>query len=762
MNPHRLGQSSGNREPEGANTIPFPPFPYDMPEEVETFNSRPTQLQGPPPQYTGSYGRLAGYPGEAAKYASVIRDKLGADPLVTHTHTHHYSYMENTFRPQPPITYDAASRLALANPATNNSYVHSQPTAQAESFAAGAATSPEGFSHYPQQERGRPFYRGAPSFRLRSQGRERSQPAYQHSSRISRELRETGHLTSTRPSSLATLAALTTKPNLTTTQGSASFGVENTTEMEYYYHNHGIPGTRSNSRVVTAINPALTAHPLQNMAAMETGGNHGHAVELPAHFNPHLHSPHRARHIGQHSFSVDPGSSHYTPPAFAPPSMPRSIPQVNFARHTKNATLSAPATSVATPTSKTRPTTPTGPFIPGPDNISPSKQEEKLHAQKTMMERLGDTSIANALDIDFSRLTINQADHYLDLIGAPSRPKPESAPVRNVTAGEGELVAPKLAPQSLAPEKSMTASLSPHDHQLPQRSLPSPSSQNYSNDLERGTALAARYNIRGLAITRLAMFRQEREAAMAQEREASPQVAAGSRAPSPTSTKVNLSATPCPSEGRNNTATQQPGIRRSFPPPGLTRPRFTNYAGDPVGIYRPVPWTVDTPEEAERKAKKAETATTSEAGKQPPVLPPANTLQQSPIGSKRRSILLAKERNSRVSETLKWYRADYRWNEGLRERLDTIIKENLQTRDNGQEPVAIPKELYESAEQNTVLLAQAIVNLQSYLEGNPKEQSRNFAQYGPAPDECCEPSKDGNFSLFDIQPGPFRGSETRN
>ncbi|EGD98830.1 hypothetical protein TESG_06194 [Trichophyton tonsurans CBS 112818] len=713
-----------------------------MPEETETFNSMPTQLQGPPPQYTGSHGKLSGYPGEAAKYASVIRDKLGSDPLVTHTHTHHYSYVENNFRPQPPITYDAASRLALANPATNNSYVHSKPTGQAESFAAGAATSPEGFSHYHQQERGRPFYRGVPSFRLRSQGRERSQPAYRHSSRISRELRETAHLPSTRPSSLATLASLTTRPNLTTTQGSSSFGVENTAEMEFYYHNHGIPGTRSNSRMVTAINPVLTAHPLQNMAAMEAGVHHGHAAELPTHFNPHHHSPHRTRHVGQHSFSVDPGSSHYTPPAFAPPSMPRSIPQVNFAKHAKHATLSAPATSVATPTSKTRPTTPTGPFIPGPDNISPSKQEEKFHAQKMMLERLGDTSITDALDVDFSRLTVNQTDHYLDLIGAPSRPKSETAPVRNVIAGEGELISPKLAPQSLPPESSMTASLSPHDRQLQQRTLPCPSSQNYSSDLERGAALAAQYNIRGLAITRLAKVRQEREAAMAQEREESPQIAAG--------------------EAKNNTATQQPGIRRNFPPPGLTRPRFTNYAGDPAGVYRPVPWTVDTPEEAERKAKKAETATTSEAGKQPPVLPPANTIQQSPIGSKRRSMLLSKERNSRVSETLKWYRADYRWNEGLRERLDTIMKENLRTHNNGQEPVAVPKEIYESAEQNTVLLAQAIVNLQSYLEGNPNEQSRDFAQYGPVPDECCEPSKDGNFSLFDIQLGPFRGSETRN
>ncbi|EZF10248.1 hypothetical protein H112_08457 [Trichophyton rubrum D6] len=499
------------------------------------------------------------------------------------------------------------------------------------------------------------------------------------------------------------------------------------------------------------------------MTAMETGVHHGHAAELPVHFNPHHHSPHRARHVGQHSFSVDPGSSHYTPPAFAPPLMPRSIPQVNLAKHAKHATLSAPVTSVATPTSKTRPTTPTGQFIPGPDNISPSKQEEKFHVQKTMLERLGDTSIADPLDIDFSRLTVNQADHYLDLIGAPSRPKPEAAPVRDVITGEGGLVAPpKLAPQSLAPEKSMTASLSPHDHQLPQRTSPNPSSQHYSNDLERGAALAARYNIRGLAITRLAHFRQEREAAMAQEREESPQIAAGSRAPSPASTKVIPSATPCPSEAKNNAAMQQPGVRRNFPPPGLTRPRFTNYAGDPVGIYRPVPWTVDTPEEAERKAKKAETATTSESGKPPPVLPPANTLQQSPIGSKRRSMVLAKERNSRVSETLKWYRADYRLNEDLRERLDTIMKETLQTHDNGQGPLAVPKELYESAEQNTVLLAQAIVNLQSYLEGNPKEQSRNFAQYGPVPDECCEPSKDGNFSLFDIQPGPFRGSETRN
>ncbi|EFQ97476.1 hypothetical protein MGYG_00516 [Nannizzia gypsea CBS 118893] len=746
-----------------------------MPEEMENNNFIPT-LQGPPPHYTGPQSSLAGYPGDNAKYASVIRDKMGSDPSVTHTHTHHHSYVENTFRPQQPITYDAASRLVLAVPATNNTYGNSQPAGPAEGFAASVVASPKGPSHH--QQHNRPFYGGASTLGLHSQGPEQNQPTHEHSRHVSNELRETSHTVPSRPASHAALATLTSKSNVTTSQGTGGLGGGNTAEMEFYYHNHGIPGTRSNHRMVTAINPALAAHPLQNLAGIETGGHHGHGGEFAVHFNPHRHSPQRTHHGGQHSFSLDPGSSHYPPPAFAP-SMPRSVPPINFAKHAKNATVSAPATSAPTPASKTRPASPAGPFIPGPDSISPTKQEEKFNVQKLLLERLGEKSAAEALDIDFSMLTFNQADHYLDLIGAPPRPKPEVLAARNAITGEGEAATSKVAPQSLAPGKSMKASLSPDDHQLLHRTSHNHSTQKHPDDLARGVALAAKYNIPGLAITRVAKFRQEREAAMAQEKE-SPQIAAVSRAPSPKhDTGENFaspawdvsnlrkagvipSATPGPSETKNITTAHRSGARKNFPPPGLIRPHVNYYPGDYVGINRPVPWVVDTPEEAEKKAKKVEAATTSEAEKPLPVLPPARTLQQSPIGTERRSMLLAGERNARVSETLKWYRADYRWNEGLRERLDTIMKENQHYQENSQAPVAVPKELFDSAEQNTALLAQAIVNLQSYLEGDAREQSENFAQYGPVPDECCEPSKDGNFSLFDVQPGPFRGPETRN
>ncbi|KAM5475881.1 hypothetical protein MauCBS54593_000563 [Microsporum audouinii] len=781
MNPYRYDRPSRAREHENMNMVPFPPFPLDQVEELEknTFTQPPMRLQGPPPQYHGTQGRLAGYQGEAAKYGSASREKMDSD-LVTHTH--HHSYMENSLRPQP-VPCDAASHLTLTSPA-NNSYI--QSAGQADSFATGSASS-LGLSR--AQERNRPFYRSVPPFE-HAQGPEASISTQEQSRHVSHELQDTRHLLSSRPGSFATLATFTTKGNIATSQGMDSSD-ENPKNLDMYYHSYGAPSARSNPKMAGSINPVL-ALPLQNVAGIEAGGNHGHAGELVSQYRHHHHSPQRTHNPGQHVFSVDPGTPHYPAPTFAPP-IPRPVPHMNYAKHVKHATISAPATSSPTPAPKTRPPSPIGPFIPGPDSTSPTKQEEKFNIQKMMFERLGEKSPNESLDIDFSKLSVSQADHYLSLIGAPPRPKPEAENVENVTGQpnrtnvnqDGGVTRAKVT-QGLTLRKAMTETLGSAEPQPPRRALSALPAHNYTN----ATAKAAipetgSHKTPGSgAVVVSRAHRPEREDAMARVG-ASPLMTAPSGMPPSDYTKrdtandfdspawdvsnlrkAGLISPPAPAPNETKNSTPQPlETHQGTPPTNYTGTQFGRNIGSGMNIKpdlanRPVPWSMDTPEDTDKKTKKAEGLAEAEKHSSGEPRPP--TLEGNPIGAKSRNMMLAAEKNARIGETLKWYRADHRWNEGLRERLDVTMKENKQSHDNAKATTTESKEIYNAAEQNTALLAQAIVNLQSYLEGNPKNQLGNFAPYGPVPDECCEPSKDGNFSLFDVQPGPFKGPETRN
>lgn len=51
-----------------------------------------------------------------------------------------------------------------------------------------------------------------------------------------------------------------------------------------------------------------------------------------------------------------------------------------------------------------------------------------------------------------------------------------------------------------------------------------------------------------------------------------------------------------------------------------------------------------------------------------------------------------------------------------------------------------------------MLVGHVLANLQSYLVGDPSEQAANFANFGPVPDHCCEPTNGGCRSYFDIDP----------
>ncbi|KAF3490901.1 uncharacterized protein GIQ15_00418 [Arthroderma uncinatum] len=771
MNPYRYDRPLGAREQEGMNTIPFPPFPYDPADEMDrnSFTPPPLRLQGPPPQYLGAQGRLLGYPGEPAKYPTAARGKMDAD-TVTHTHTHHHSYMENNFRPQQPISYDAAPRHALIPPPPDlrgppNPYISS--SGHPGNFAAAAAT-PEGPPH--SQERPRPFYRGVPSFGQHAQVPELTGPALARSRHTSQELQDTDHLPSSRPISLASLATITAKgkgPRAGTPQG-VDLGDENPGDLDMFYNNHRTTGTRSNPRMLAGPSASLMAHQLQNVPRVDVRGHHGQAGELISQYHHHQ-SPQRALNSGQHMFSVDPGAPQYQNPNIAPP-IPCQPPHINYAKH---ATVSAPATSAPTPAPpKTRPATPTGPYVMGPDDLSPTKQEEKFMAQKMMLERLEDNSINDTLEIDFSKLGVNQTDHYLDLIGAPPRPRPE---VENTGNEEGrqngmrtnideKQHGPKLtSPQGVVPGKSTMAT----------RTSPAVTGHDMSSASDTRVSGTRRQEHKDVAAqTKTSQFLS---AASHTQLIKSISRDADDDFDSPAWEVSNLRRAgliPPISSGANDkkdSVSHPLETHQEVPPTDYTGPIFGRYIGGHVSmqpdfVYRPVPWSISTAEET-KKAKEAEEASKPSSPRAskfpPPGLPPPPTLLESPIGKNRATIKSASDKKARINETLKWYRADRRWNEGLRERLGDIVQDYKECNGdiNAATSASVSRDM---AERTTGLLAQAIANLQSYLDGNAKDQAGNFANYGPVPDECCDSCKDGSFSLFDVQPGPFRGSETRN
>ncbi|KAK2865422.1 hypothetical protein FQN49_003587 [Arthroderma sp. PD_2] len=796
MNPYRYDQPTGAREHEDMNTIPFPPFHYNPPDGIErnAFTPPPMRLQAPPPPYHGAQGRMSGYLGESAKYSPVTRGKMDSEPV---THSHHHSYMENNFRPQQPISYEAAPRHALIGPPDmrgppNNPYIQSSEHPVSFAAAAAAAASLDSLSH--SQERGRPFYRNVPTFgQLQpAQVPELSANAPQSSRQASQELQDTDSLPSSRPISLASLATFTAKgkgPKVAAPQGIDS-GDERSGDGDMYYNSHRATGARSNPRMVAGSNAAPPAHPLQNVTRVDARGRHGQAGELISQYNHH-HSPQRMHNSGQHMFPLDPGASHFQNPNFGPPA-PGQAPHTNHAKH---ATVSAPATSAPTPAPKARPASPTGPYVMGPDDLSPTKQEGKFMAQKMMLERLGDKSANDALDIDFSKLSVHQTDHYLNLIGAPPRPRTEVEVVgKKDGQPDGMHTNPEGEPhgsmatssQELVPGKSTIATLSPPEHQPLPRAL---SAHQPSTDTG-GVAVSAATGHDTLATrdTNLPpVRRQEREGAMDRVKTSqfmSPETQiplvksidrnAGDKFDSPAWDVGNLRRSgliPPPAseaDGKMGGVPLPFEAHREIPPTSYTGPIFGRYIGGHVSmrpdfVYRPVPWSVDTAEEAEKAKEAEETSKRSSprgAKFPPPGIPPPPTLEESPIGNRRGVKESASDKKARINETLKWYRADLRWNEGLRERIGDIVKEGKEghAHANGAGDTTVNDD---RAERTTSLLAQAIVNLQSYLDGDAKEQAGNFANYGPVPDACCEPCKDGTFSLFDVQPGPFNNLETR-
>lgn len=142
-------------------------------------------------------------------------------------------------------------------------------------------------------------------------------------------------------------------------------------------------------------------------------------------------------------------------------------------------------------------------------------------------------------------------------------------------------------------------------------------------------------------------------------------------------------------------------------------------------------------------------------------------------------------------EVEQWFKHDGRGEEQLRQQIEVIARKDAASRRSSvtvtRQPQATPRNgsTRSSREGSTssmppdttipraftdpsnegskanatnIILGNVIANLQSYLVGDPEEQKRNFANFRPAPDWCCDRTLEGRNSFFggDWQAPPAR------
>ncbi|KAL1967626.1 hypothetical protein VTN77DRAFT_3141 [Rasamsonia byssochlamydoides] len=105
----------------------------------------------------------------------------------------------------------------------------------------------------------------------------------------------------------------------------------------------------------------------------------------------------------------------------------------------------------------------------------------------------------------------------------------------------------------------------------------------------------------------------------------------------------------------------------------------------------------------------------------------------------------------RLLEADRWFHSDGRGEKAFRHQVLAIAQEEAARRKMLRGPARAVEDdsLFET---KTLLLGNVIANLRSYVVGDRKEQFGNFANFGPVPCHCCEPSHGGRRSYFDSDP----------
>ncbi|RJE19437.1 hypothetical protein PHISCL_08226 [Aspergillus sclerotialis] len=163
----------------------------------------------------------------------------------------------------------------------------------------------------------------------------------------------------------------------------------------------------------------------------------------------------------------------------------------------------------------------------------------------------------------------------------------------------------------------------------------------------------------------------------------------------------------------------------------------------------PEPWSPKPPVEDQIQDSWFQGPTVKQLGPPPGLLNriASERRRLSPIGSqfsRQRAIL--KEANN-------WFHTDNRGDEELRQQVAEVAQshaDNLAKSKGLSNPNEDPE--IENSKQMTLLLGNAILNLKLYRTGDRDAQASNFANFGPAPPHCYEPSHGGRRSYFDRDP----------
>ncbi|EER23304.1 hypothetical protein CPC735_046740 [Coccidioides posadasii C735 delta SOWgp] len=118
------------------------------------------------------------------------------------------------------------------------------------------------------------------------------------------------------------------------------------------------------------------------------------------------------------------------------------------------------------------------------------------------------------------------------------------------------------------------------------------------------------------------------------------------------------------------------------------------------------------------------------------------------IPSELASGILHPESSPKVAETLTWFASDNRGEEHLRQQILTIAQEDRERREKEQIDKGERPTMNIQAEASNIILGHVLANLQSYLAGDRAEQAENFADWGSVPESAIEPRNGGPASFF--------------
>lgn len=144
---------------------------------------------------------------------------------------------------------------------------------------------------------------------------------------------------------------------------------------------------------------------------------------------------------------------------------------------------------------------------------------------------------------------------------------------------------------------------------------------------------------------------------------------------------------------------------------------------------------------------KSETRSSKAADKT--LRPPPGLASNAPARETERSSFCRrpKAENAALEEANRWFHTDNRGEEQLREQVTDIAQAHAEDCKILQGPTGVVSEV-ETAKQTTLLLGNVIANLQSYVSGDRKEQTQNFANFSSVPDHFCEATGHGSHRSY--------------